>query len=404
MRSVELFSGCGGLAFGTAEAGFRHALVLEIDKHACSTIELNAREGTKHFGEWPVLGVDVRSIDFSALGEEIDLVSGGPPCQPFSMGGKHKGPDDQRNMWPEAVRAVKELRPKAFLFENVRGLLRPAFSEYLEFLRLSLSWPEQYMPGEPWEKQLKKLRAFRKTGAEPTYRIIVQAVNAADYGAPQKRHRAIVWGVRADLTPEIHPLTPTHSREALVWSQRVSGEYWGRHGISRRSRTPLSDSDRRIYEKLVSEGKKPVELPWTTIRDAFGGLPQPSVAKESIRNHRLHPGARVYPGHTGSSLDEPAKALKAGCHGVPGGENVLVSPNGKVRYFTVREMIRLQGLPDTFVLDGTWMSATKQLGNAVPVQMARAFSQHVKKYLPPVSRSRRIKTPTPTLVDHALSR
>lgn len=389
MRSIELFAGCGGLAYGTAEAGFRHALVVEFDKNACDTIEANATRGTEHFNKWPILGVDVRTLDFTTLEKPVDLLSGGPPCQPFSTGGKHKGPDDIRNMWPESIRAVKELKPKAFLFENVRGLLRPAFGDYLDFLRLSLSWPEQYVSGQEWGKQLKKLRAFQKKGNAATYHVLVQAVNAADYGAAQKRHRAIVWGVRADLVSGITPLAPTHSREALIWSQRVTGEYWERHGISHRGRPVISDADQRILDKLISDGIVPTEMPWVTARDVIGDLPEPSAHREFVRNHRLHPGARVYVGHTGSSMDEPAKALKAGCHGVPGGENVLARPNGKVRYFTVREMIRLQGLPDTFSLDGTWASATKQLGNAVPVQIGHAFGSHVRKYIPLTGKTRR---------------
>jgi DNA (cytosine-5)-methyltransferase 1 len=387
MRSAELFAGCGGLAYGTAEAGFKHALVLEIDRHACATIEMNAIEGTKHFRHWPVLGVDVRSVDFSTLGKDIDLLSGGPPCQPFSTGGRHKGPEDQRNMWPEAIRALKELRPKAFLFENVRGLLRPAFTDYLEFIQLSLSWPELYVPNQKWETQLKKMRALKKRGVTPAYRVIVQAVNAADYGAAQKRHRAIIWGVRADIADRIEPLAPTHSREALIWSQRVTGEYWKRYGVANKGRTSISESDKRILKKLLEGGTVPAQQPWITVRDVISDLPRPTIHAEPIRNHRLRPGARIYAGHTGSSLDEPAKALKAGCHGVPGGENALVDNKGRVRYFTVREMIRLQGLPDNFFLDTTWASATKQLGNAVPVQMARSFARHIRTYLPKRDRS-----------------
>ena len=142
MKSSELFAGCGGLAYGTAEAGFEHALVAEIDRSACATLLFNAEKGVRHFRDWPVVAADVRSVDFKQMGS-LDLLSGGPPCQPFSIGGSHKGPSDYRNMWPEALRAVKEARPRAFLFENVRGLLRPAFASYLEFLQLSLAYPDK---------------------------------------------------------------------------------------------------------------------------------------------------------------------------------------------------------------------------------------------------------------------
>lgn len=396
MRSIEIFSGCGALAYGTSEAGFRHEFVLELDGHACATVRLNADRGVRHFKEWPVREADVRSVDFAKTLPALDLVSGGPPCQPFSMGGKHKGPTDQRNMWPEAIRAVHENQPRAFLFENVRGLLRPAFSDYLEFIRLSLSWPELYMPGEAWERQLKRLRAHAKKNSErPSYRVSIQAVNAADYGAAQKRHRAIVWGVRADVTPFVDALAPSHSREALIWSQYVTGEYWERHQMPRRSRTHMTNADRSIYDRLVADGVKPIELPWVTVRDVIADLPRPTIHSETVTNHRLHPGARAYKGHTGSAMDEPAKALKAGCHGVPGGENILITRNRGVRYFTVREMMRLQGLPDAFCMDNAWLRATKQLGNAVPVQVGRAFSSHIARYLNEKKR--------PTVIDRSES-
>lgn len=103
---------------------------------------------------------------------------------------------------------------------------------------------------------------------------------------------------------------------------------------------------------------------------------------EGIPNHRYQPGARVYPGHTGSLLDEPAKALKAGDHGVPGGENMLRHPNGKVRYFTVREAAYLQTFPRDYIFPGSWTESMRQLGNAVPVYLARAVAKSVASRLP----------------------
>lgn len=382
MKSIELFAGCGGLALGIAEAGFSHVLVAERDVQATSTLQSNKKRGLRHIREWPLFEGDVRDIDYSKL--EADLVAGGPPCQPFSIGGKHKGPSDTRNMWPEAIRAVRELHPKAFVFENVRGLLRPAFENYLEFLKLQLAFADITADGGlPWEMEMAKLKArIRASGAKPRYTVLVQGINAADYGAPQKRHRAIIMGVRTDIAQTFEFPRPTHSREALVWSQRVDGSYWERHGISKRKRPPISDADAFILAR-IKDGDKPTELPWVTVRDAIADLPKPTVNKEAISGHRLHPGARIYPPrHTGSSWDEPAKALKAGAHGVPGGENILAPGDGTVRYFTVREMARLQGLPDTFrIMGGEWRSPTRQLGNAVPVHVGRMFGQAIKEIL-----------------------
>ena len=122
---------------------------------------------------------------------------------------------------------------------------------------------------------------------------------------------------------------------------------------------------------------------WRTVRDALRGLPEPVdyVEHPSVLNHIGNPGARAYPGHTGSPLDEPAKTLKAGDHGVPGGENMLRRPDGTVRYFTVREAARLQGFPDTYRFSGAWTECLRQLGNAVPVDLAHAVAASVHEIL-----------------------
>lgn len=121
MKTIELFAGAGGLALGTANAGFEHDAVLEWDHDACDTIRENQRRGVKPVSSWPLHEVDVRKFDFRPR-EGVDLIAGGPPCQPFSIGGKHRGPNDKRNLFPEVVRAVRETRPKAILVENVRRL------------------------------------------------------------------------------------------------------------------------------------------------------------------------------------------------------------------------------------------------------------------------------------------
>ena len=111
MRSVELFAGAGGLAMGMANAGFNHAAVIEWNPDACETFRENQRHHTHHVEAWPLHEADVRKFDYGRLSGDVMVVSGGPPCQPFSLGGKHKGYMDDRDMFPEAVRAVRELRP-----------------------------------------------------------------------------------------------------------------------------------------------------------------------------------------------------------------------------------------------------------------------------------------------------
>src|SRR4051794_12432359 len=120
MRSVELFAGCGGLALGMARAGFRHDVVIERDVDSVRTLTENKNRKVEHVRDWSISPGDARELDFEKFAG-ADLISGGPPCQPFSIGGKHLGPRDPRNMWPEAVRAVREIRPRGFVLENVRG-------------------------------------------------------------------------------------------------------------------------------------------------------------------------------------------------------------------------------------------------------------------------------------------
>jgi DNA (cytosine-5)-methyltransferase 1 len=344
-------------------------------------MEANKRRRVKHFVDWKVAHADIRDMDFAEWAGSIDLVSGGPPCQPFSIGGKHKGPADNRNMWPEALRAVEELKPKAFIFENVRGLLRPAFADYLKYLQLQLTYPEIHSGAKKWRDDLKLLRSHKEAGDSPEYHVVIQAVNAADYGAAQKRHRAIFMGIRSDVADEAVFPRATHSREALVWHQRISGDYWKRHGIAQRLLADNSEAAKKAFLKLSGRSVAPEGMPWKTVRDTIGDLPRPRLRSESLRNHRLHPGARVYSGHTGSSWDEPAKALKAGAHGVPGGENIIICGDGKVRYFTIREMARLQGMPDAFALDETWQNSIKQLGNAVPAEIGRVFGNAIREQI-----------------------
>jgi DNA (cytosine-5)-methyltransferase 1 len=380
MRSLEIFAGCGGLALGMARAGFSHDMVVEYDRDAVRTLEENKRREVEHVRHWDINHIDAREIDYRAL-SNVDVVSGGPPCQPFSIGGKHLGPRDPRNMWPEAIRAIRELSPKAFVLENVRGLFRPAFKPYLDYITLQLSYPDlKPRPDEFWEDHLRRLRDHRVAdkGRNRAFRVLSKSVNAADYGAAQKRHRAIFIGIDAKHGDDWIFPEPTHSQEALAWAKHVDLSYWRRHDARRVSAFP-SASEAFALKRAVDRGTPPAERPWVTVRDVVGDLPPPTKS-EFVAGHWQHPGARAYKNHTGSTMDEPSKALKAGDHGVPGGENMVANRWGNVRYFTVREMSRLQGFPDEFNVSGSWKAATRQLGNAVPTAMAQqmgAFVRHI---------------------------
>lgn len=119
---------------GTAMAGFHHQALVECARHSCHTIWENQRRGIALIDNWSIYQMDVADFDYSTVAGEIDLLAGGPPCQPFSIGGKHGVYLDKRDMFPQFFRAVRELRPKAFLIENVRGLLRRTFTNYFRYI------------------------------------------------------------------------------------------------------------------------------------------------------------------------------------------------------------------------------------------------------------------------------
>ena len=340
LESIELFSGAGGLALGLHAAGFHHRSLYEWNASAVETLKYNQRMGHPSLKDCSISRADVRDIDFKKY-RGIDLVAGGPPCQPFSMGGKAAGMNDIRDMFPQAIRAVAEAQPRAFIFENVRGLLRPAFSNYVEFIKLQMEFPEfPISENVSWDQNLARLERHKESmGNAATglrYRVYVHQANAAEFGVPQHRHRVFFIGFRSDII--------------TVWS----------------------------FPKTTHSHAHS----WMTLSEAIRDLPVPtSQPSRKWPNHLLQLGAKSYPGHTGSPLDRPAKALKAGAHGVPGGENMILYPDDSVRYLTVRESARVQTFPDDYVFLGSWTEAMRQLGNAVPVKLAQIVGTSVAKAL-----------------------
>lgn len=389
MRAVELYAGAGGLALGASLAGFKPLAVVEWDKWACDTVRENQARGYPLVSDWPLTEGDVRKYPWSDLPQHIELLAGGPPCQPFSMGGKHRAHDDSRDMFPATVAIVRQLRPKAFIVENVKGLTRSTFANYYQYILLQLEFPEVTRRGkETWYDHLMRLQVEKTSGAlhersdALTYNVVPTLVNAADYGVPQKRERVFIVGFRHDLGIKWRFPEPGFSQDALFYDQWVTGDYWERHKVAKRSRPKcpaiLEGRLRNLRDQLLPMGTQP----WRTVRDALVGLPDPeSRAAGAFPDHKFQPGARAYPGHTGSPLDAPAKTLKAGDHGVPGGENMLVKPDGSVRYFTVRESARIQTFPDGFRFHGSWTETMRQLGNAVPVLLGQQVAQSVAQRL-----------------------
>jgi DNA (cytosine-5)-methyltransferase 1 len=378
MKSIELFSGAGGLALGIHLAGFEHQLLVEADHGAFETLRQNReRKAVPGISRWPVIHDKVESVNLDRY-SEVDLLAAGIPCQPFSNGGKRRGLEDERNMFPVFTAAVATVRPRAFLLENVNGLIHGRLADHVQYVTLQLAHPWRVSgPSQTWREHLDDLR---KISSDPTcndasYAVYFQVLNAADYGVPQIRKRVFIVGFRRDLEVNWSFPASTHSREALFTDQRVTGTYWMRYGLT---------TEALLTPKLPNSihfpnSYKPTA--WRTVRDVIQDLPGPGPDDGSALRHVRIPGARSYRGHTGSDIDRPAKSLKAGVHGVGGGENMVRQKDGQIRYFTVRECARLQTFPDSWVFEGPWSIVTKQLGNAVPVTLAAAVAQAIKAAL-----------------------
>jgi DNA (cytosine-5)-methyltransferase 1 len=374
MKSLELFSGAGGLAKGLELSGFKHSAFVEFNKHACASLCENFDAGKVFFG-------DIKDFNLETL-DQIDVVAGGPPCQPFPMGGKHKADQDSRDMFPYAIRAIEKLEPKAFIFENVKGLLRPTFSDYFEYIIIRLTYPGfTAKANSDWRKHLGELRRASKLSYTGTkYNVKFKLINTADYGVPQTRERVMIVGIRSDLVASWSFPPETHSEDRLLWDSHVTGEYWERHKVPKLKRPSTTGAiEERISKLKEKYGMfKPELLPWQTVRDSLFDVPDP-LSDHGIADHVFRDGARIYPGHTGSTLDWPSKAIKAGGHGVPGGENMIRLADGSVRYFTVFEAKRIQTFPDDFVIKGAWGEAMRQIGNAVPVLFAETIGRELAK-------------------------
>ncbi|MBF6095720.1 DNA cytosine methyltransferase [Nocardia cyriacigeorgica] len=426
--SVELFAGGGGLAMAVHRAGFRPLLFNEFNKRACETLVASARKTLGSDGlavtdevrpeppragqPAPLYPADVQDLDLTAFEGKVDVLAGGPPCQPFSAGGVAKGDEDKRNMFPAMFKAIRHMRPKAVICENVRGLLRPSFADYFQYIVNELQLPHQQRNDSArWQDHDAQLRRILETLSDDDsdsdhYKVVVVPVNAADYGVPQVRNRVVIVAFRADLGVDVEAFakyvkTPRYSEAALFRSIR-DGDYWSRHP------DVPAHVQARVEERIPKVVRDDDCLPWRTLRDAIAGygtdteLPRlPAVDLDrldekfdfgeeiGVKHHIGWPGARIYKGHTPNELDRPAKTVKAGVHGVPGGESVMLlddrvrdpdSSDGwtyRHRYMTVRETARVMTFPDEWHGSGPRGEQMRQLGNAVPVVLGEFFASAV---------------------------
>ncbi|MEV3965148.1 DNA cytosine methyltransferase [Nocardia sp. NPDC050193] len=383
LTSVELFAGGGGMALGTRDAGFRHLALVEWYKPAATILRHNAKLHPSLWQDSAVHQKDVRIwLNETDLAEgQVDLVAGGPPCQPFSLAGVHAGDEDDRNMFPAALDIVRKLRPKLVIFENVPGLTRPSFSPYFSYIKRQLEKPTvSPKSDELWAEHDARIKKARPRTLR--YHVTQHLIDAADFGLPQNRRRVFLVGIRTDLpNADTWPdeIDGEFSRDALLYDQWVTGDYWTSHGMA----MPALPDDIEERKRALKEQGRPDKARWQTIRDAVVGLPEPidGVEAEDFTNHRGIPGARAYPKHSGSPFDWPAKTIKAGVHGVSGGEAMIRFDDNSLRYLTVRESARIQGFPDDYEFPVARSRSMGAIGNAVAVPIAELFARRLRSHV-----------------------
>ena len=328
--TIELFAGAGGLALGVERAGFNTIGLVEFDKDACDTLRANRPN-------WNVICDDIANVSskdleklFGVKKGKLDLLSGGAPCQAFSYAGKRLGLEDARGtLFYHYAVFLEKLQPKMFLFENVRGLLTHDNGRTYSTI----------------------LNIFEKAG----YEIQKDVLNAWNYGVAQKRERLMTVGIRKDLVGKIEYSFPKPHEYKPVLRDVLQN-------VPESIGVPYGENKRKIFELVPAGGY------WRDI--------DPEIAKSYMKSCWNMEGGR-----TGilrrMSMDEPSLT-------------VLTSPSQKqterchpleARPFTVRENARCQSFPDEWEFCGSAMSQYKQVGNAVPVNLAYEVAREIYKAL-----------------------
>lgn len=326
--SVELFAGCGGLALGLEEAGFHHLLLNDFDKDACDTLKKNRNNWNVICGDVEALSNEDLCVKLSLKQGELDLLSGGYPCQAFSYAGKGLGLKDVRGtMFYYYAKILKQLLPKMFLVENVKGLVSHDKGRTLATM----------------------IELYENIGYNVKYKVL----NAWNYNVAEKRERVVMVGIRKDLDIQYEFPTPSDYKPVL--------------------KDVLKDAPLSIGAKYPDNKRKVFDLvpPGGCWRD----LPD-DIAKEYMKGSYYLGG-----GKTGMarriSWDEPSLTILCS----PCMKQTDRCHPDESRPFTVRESARIQSFPDSWEFCGNMSSQYKQIGNAVPVNFAKAIGLSIKEAL-----------------------
>lgn len=307
---IELFSGAGGISLGLEKNNVNIVANIEIDKYCCQTLKHNRPN-------WNVINQDIKTIDFTQY-KDIDIVTGGFPCQAFSYAGKRLGLEDTRGtLFYEYARCVKETNPKVFFAENVKGLFTHNEGKTFETIK----------------------DVFQSLGYKLSYKVL----NAAYYNVPQKRERLIIIGIRNDINKDYVWPEPTKTmmttKDVFVNVPESQGQTY-------------NEKKRKVLE-LVPMGGNWKDLPIEVQKEYMGN------AFESPKGGRTGMARRLSINEPSPTiLCSPAQKLTERCHPF------------ETRPISIRESARIQTFPDDYEFKGSISEQYKQIGNAVPVNLA----------------------------------
>ncbi len=328
-RVLELFAGAGGLAIGLEKAGIKCAALNEIDKWACATLRKNRPN-------WKILEGDIKTFDFREYRNEVDIVTGGFPCQAFSYAGKKLGMKDARGtLFYEFARAVQEVNPPICIGENVKGLL-------------------SHEKGKTIEGMISILE-------EIGYNVVpVKVLKAINYRVPQKRERVILVGIRKDITTEYNYPKPHHKIYTLADALK-KGELFP-NDVPKSVGTKYPEHKKAVLEMVPPKGY------WRNL---------PLEIQKEYMGKSFYLGG----GKTGIARrigwDEPSLTLTCS----PAQKQTERCHPDETRPFTVREYARIQTFPDEWQFQGSVSQQYKQIGNAVPCNLGQEIGYSIVKFL-----------------------
>lgn len=385
LTSVEICAGAGGQAVGLHNAGFDHLALVEWDEHAVNTLRANV-------GGWPgwdkdhtdaLKPMDVKEFlkseerqNIGISAGKLDLLAGGVPCPPFSLAGKRLGKDDERDLFPDALKIIEDFMPKAVMIENVRGILEPpeVFIDYRRDILSALRDLGYVVPEikRSWSAE-EQDRAMRK---------VWRRIDASNFGVPQLRPRAILVVIHEDEVSD--------PSSGFVWPSRIQGKratvveelsasmearcrkYWTKNARGERAK-PGERTGKDVFQEWLRKASRAAEL-------------GRGVAPTLVGGSKKHGGADLGP----TRAKRAWEALGVNGMGVANDpekcdpERDLFRPSGPM--LTVEQAAIIQGFPPDWKFQGKKTAQYRQVGNAFPPPVAEAIGRSIAAVLRPERR------------------